>query len=91
MYVFIHMGLCMYMYAYMSISVYICTNIYIYIYYRKYVYTLGARSGLVVALRYDPEGRGFDSRWLHYDPGLDPTFNISEYQEYFLGGGGVKC
>ena len=52
---------------------------------------------LVEALRYKPEGRGFDSRWcywnfsltqtfwLHYDPGVDSASNRNEYQEYFLG------
>jgi hypothetical protein len=51
------------------------------------------------ALRYKPEGRGFDSRWFHwnfsltqsfrphYDPGGDSACNRNgnEYQEYFLG------
>jgi hypothetical protein len=49
------------------------------------------------ALRYKPEGRGFDSRschWnfsffqsfqLHYGPGVDSASNRNEYQEYFLG------
>jgi hypothetical protein len=52
---------------------------------------------LVVALRYKPEGRGFDHRlchgnfslkqsfWPHCGPGVDSTSNRSEYQEYFLG------
>jgi len=52
---------------------------------------------LVKALRYVPEGRGFDSRWCHwnfsltlsfrphYGPGVDSS-NRNEYQEYFLGG-----
>ena len=51
---------------------------------------------LVEALRYKPEGRGFDSRWchwnfsltsfrLHYGPGDDSVSNRNEYQEYFLG------
>ena len=51
----------------------------------------------VEALRYKPEGRGFDSRWCHwnflltqsfrphYGPGVDSTSNRNEYQEYFLG------
>ena len=50
----------------------------------------------VVSLRYKPEGRGFDSRWCHwnfslssfrphYVPGVDSTSNRNEYQEYFLG------
>ena len=47
---------------------------------------------LVEALRYKPEGRGFDSRgvtgifqvaqW----PWIDSASNRNEYQEYFLGG-----
>ena len=49
---------------------------------------------LVEALRYKPEGRGFDSRcchwnfsliqsfWLHYDPGVDSDSNRNKYQEY---------
>jgi len=44
------------------------------------------------------EGRGFDSRWCHwnfwltqtfrphYGPGVDSASNRNEYQEYFLGG-----
>ena len=51
---------------------------------------------LVEALRYKP-GRGFDSRWCHwnfsltqsfrphYGPGVDSASNRNEYQEYFLG------
>jgi len=47
---------------------------------------------LVEALRYKPEGRGFDSRWCHwifslprYGPGVDSASNRNEYQECFLG------
>ena len=46
---------------------------------------------LVEVLRYKPEGRGFDSRWWHwnvfsyYAPGVDSASNRNEYQEYFLG------
>ena len=58
---------------------------------------------LVEALRYKPEGRGFDSRWCHwnfsltisfqphYGPGVDSASNRNEYQEYFLGGKGGRC
>jgi len=58
---------------------------------------------LVEALRYKPEGRGFDSRWCHlefslpsffrphYGPGVDETSIRNEYQEYFLGGKGGRC
>ena len=50
---------------------------------------------LVEALRYRPEGRGFNSRWNfsltsfrpHYGPGFDSASNRNEYQKYFLGGG----
>jgi len=52
---------------------------------------------LVEALRYKPEGRGFDSRcchwnfsltllfWPQYGPGIDSASNINEYQEYSWG------
>ena len=58
---------------------------------------------LVEALRYKPEGRGFDFRrchWNfsmalpfrpHYGPGVDSAPNRNEYQEYFLGGKGGRC
>ena len=57
----------------------------------------GTRGGVVVkALRYKPAGRGFDSRWCHwnfsvtsfrshYGLGVDLASNINEYQVYFLG------
>jgi len=53
--------------------------------------------------RYKSEGRGFDSRWCHwncsltwslrpqYGPGVDSASNRNEYQEYFLGGKGGRC
>ena len=53
---------------------------------------------LVEAMRYKPEGRGFDSRWHHwsfsmtrsfrpqYSPGVDLASKRNNYQEYFLGG-----
>ena len=40
---------------------------------------------LVAALRYGPEGRGFDFFRPHYDPGVDSACYRNEYQEYFLG------
>jgi len=50
---------------------------------------------LVEALRYKPEGRGFESRWCHRNFSLTQSFrshygsgvdsNRNEYQEYFLG------
>ena len=58
---------------------------------------------LVEAMRYKPEGRGFDSRWCpwnfsltlsfesHCGPGVDSASNRNEYQEYFLGGKGGRC
>ena len=57
----------------------------------------GVRGGAVVkALRYKPAGRGFDSRWCHwnfsvtqsfrshYGPGVDSASNRNECQEHFL-------
>ena len=53
--------------------------------------TITLRSG------YKPEGRGFDSRWCHwnspftksfrshYGPRVDSASNRNEYQESFLG------
>ena len=50
----------------------------------------------LTTLRYEPEGRGFDSRWRHWNfswhntsgrtngPGVDSASNRNEYQEYFL-------
>jgi hypothetical protein len=58
---------------------------------------------LVEALRYKPEGRGFDSSWClwnfsltcsfrpHYGSGVTSASNIQEYQEDFLGGKGGQC
>jgi hypothetical protein len=68
-----------------------------------YYYSMGhAVTQLVEALRYKPEGRGFDSRWCHCNfsltsfrphcgPGVDSVSNRNEYQEYFLGGKGGRC
>ena len=62
-----------------------------------------AMAHLVKALRYKPEGQGFDSRWCHwnfsltqsfwqrYGPGVDSASNRNEYQKYFLGGKGGWC
>jgi len=53
---------------------------------------------LMKALHYKSEGRGFDSRWCHWnflltlsfrphcDLGVDSASNRNEYQEYFRGG-----
>jgi len=70
----------------------------------SYYLYLGARGGIVVkALRYKPAGRGFDSRWCHWNfsvtksfrshcgPGVDSASNRNEYQVYFLGGKGGRC
>jgi hypothetical protein len=58
---------------------------------------------LVEALRYNPEGRRFDSRWchmnvsltqsfrLHYGPRVYSASNRNEYQEYFRGDKGGWC
>jgi hypothetical protein len=36
--------------------------------YKLFIYGEGARGGVVVkALRYKPAGRGFDSRWCHWN------------------------
>jgi hypothetical protein len=47
------------------------------------------RAQLVEALRYNPEGHGFDSRLVSLDFFIDLIFdsasNRNEYQEYFLG------
>ena len=52
---------------------------------------------LIEAMRYKPEGGGFNSRWCHwnfsltyslrphYGTGFDSASNRNEYQEYFLG------
>jgi hypothetical protein len=58
---------------------------------------------LFAALRYKPEGRGFDSRWCHWNftltslfrllhsPGIDSSSNKNEYQEYILVGKSGRC
>ena len=65
---------------------------------RTYVSWGHAVAQLVEALRYKPEGGGFDSRWCHwnfsltysfrphYGPGFDSASNRNEYLEYFLRG-----
>ena len=63
-----------------------------------HTHTFEARGGVVVkALRYKRAGRGFDSRWCHwnffsyiilqshYGPGVDSASNRNEYQVYVLG------
>jgi hypothetical protein len=66
----------------------------IYIYTPTPIYWVSQLFQLFNALRYKPEGRGFDSRWFHlnilsfrtpYGPGIDSVSNRNEYQEYFLG------
>ena len=58
---------------------------------------------LVKSPHYKLEGRGFDSRWFHWNFSLTLSFrphcgsrvdsasNRNEYQEYFLGGKGGLC
>ena len=46
---------------------------------------------LVEALRFKSEGRGFDSRWCPFGPGVDSASNRNEYQEYFLEGRSGRC
>jgi len=64
----------------------------------RYYHHIWAQS--IETLRYMPEGRGFDSRWYHwnfaltksfrwhYGPGIDSASNRSENQGYLVGGGG---
>jgi hypothetical protein len=66
--------------------------------YNKYTHcneTGDAVGQLVEALRYKPEGRGFDWNWISLEFFIDIIFSVSasnrnEYKEYFLGGGGVN-
>jgi len=47
-----------------GLDVYVC----IYMYMCTYMYMYWARGGVVIkALRYKPKGRGFDSRWCHWN------------------------
>jgi hypothetical protein len=48
---------------------------------------------LVGALRYESEGRGFDSRRCHPSGRtmVDSPSNRNEYQQYFMGGKGGRC
>jgi hypothetical protein len=51
-----------------QVFIYIYVHIYIYIYICVCVCVYGARGGIVVkALSYKPSGRGFDSRWYHWN------------------------
>ena len=54
------------------------------------MYSVHVVAHLVEALRYKPEGRGFDSDSIPAAlwPWLDSTSNIKECQEYFQG---YKC
>jgi hypothetical protein len=64
--------------------------------HRKTVWDINLRQ-LVETFRYKPEGRGFDSRWdhwnfsltqsfrPHYGTEVDSTYNRNEYQAYVLG------
>ena len=62
--------------------------------FRNYIRLLGhAVAQLVEALRFNPEGRGFDSRTFYWHnpsgrtvfPEVNSASNRNEYQEYFLG------
>ena len=67
-------------------------HLYLYLLIQNYIKSAGhAVAQLVEALRYKPEGRGFDSFWPHYGPGVDSASNRNEYQEYFLGDKGGRC
>ena len=58
-------------------QIYVCVYIYIYIYIYIYTHTrthncMGhAVAQMVEALRYKPEGLGFDSRWYHWNFFID--------------------
>ena len=73
------------------------------IYFNKLFSKTGhAVAQFVEALRYKPEGRGFDSQWCHwnfsltnsfrphYGPEVDSAAERKEYQEYFLDGKGGR-
>jgi len=77
--------------GFIYIYMYVCVCIYIYVgmYICIYTYMRGT-------LLYETEGRGFDSRWCHwnfslkqsfrphYGLGVESASNRNEYQEYFL-------
>ena len=60
-----------------------------YSYYDKAQHKMGyAVEQLIEALRYKPEGRGFDSRLSfqpHHGPGVDAASNRNEYQDISWG------
>jgi len=69
--------------------------------FHKFPESLGnAIAKFVAALRCKAEGRGFDSRWFHwnfsltqsfrphYGPQADSASKRNEYQDFFWGGGG---
>jgi hypothetical protein len=68
---------------------YVITSVYL-------CYLTTSVAQLVEALRNNPEGRGFDSRWSHWNfsvtkyfrshcgPGVDSASDRNEYQESFL-------
>ena len=57
-----------------------------------FFFTRHAVAQLVKALRFKPEGRGFDSWWCHWHYGLegDSASNRNECQEYILGAKGGR-
>jgi len=83
-----------------KISVWFITSLTLnkeFFFFRWHIVFVGhAVAQLVEALRYKPEGRGFDSRWCHYYfsltnsfrphyvPAVDSASNRNKHQEYFL-------
>ena len=75
------------------VCVYVCLCVCVCVCVCVYIHT---HTQLVEALRYKPEGRGFDSRWCHwnfsltqsllphYGPGVDSASDRNEYQYCIL-------
>ena len=66
--------------------------------YRYYSFVGHAVAQLAEALRYKPEGRGFDWHFSltysfrpHYDPGVDLNSNRNKYLRYLLGSKSGRC
>ena len=65
------------------------SHVYFLIFYRQAYYgSCGAQ--LIEALRYKPEGRGFDSRWCR-TVALGLTQPLTEMSTRSISGGGVKA
>ena len=83
--------------SYKVTNVFAGRGLHLNLYLQYYIIVGGAGDGAVGgALRYKPEGRGFDSRRCVLDflltsfrpnsgPGVDSACNRNEYQDYFLG------